>query len=256
MSLRVPCGRVRMPGVTDPDLLVRARKLMGLYRGGVGGERGNAGRRLSALLREHDLTLFDLDPSLPVTQDVAALDRWRESAALLARLGTDAQDDALSVLVDADDLTDPEMRRLLDAVNLHRLAEVRVDGWAALDGLDPAALRQAAAAITPDDVLAAQGSLAARLRFAAARQLYFQTHPPRLIRTATPIHTAFVRALIESLTGHPALPPDPAGVRAHLSAPQLARVRALSATFLPEADRRAEQAAREYGEALARQERD
>ncbi|MCD0163716.1 hypothetical protein IHN63_20700, partial [Deinococcus sp. 6YEL10] len=31
---------------------------------------------------------------------------------------------------------------------------------------------------------------------------------------------------------------------------------ALTATFLPEADRRAAQAAREYGEALARQERD
>ncbi|OOV12482.1 hypothetical protein BXU09_16970 [Deinococcus sp. LM3] len=246
-----------MPGVTDPDLLPRARKLMGLYRGGVGGERGNAGRRLSALLREHDLTLFDLDPSLPVTQDLAALDSWRESAALLARLGTDAQDDALSALVDADDLTDPEMRRLLDAVNLHRLAEVRVDGWAALDGVDPAALRQAAASITPADVLVAQGSLASRLRFAAARQLYFQTHPPRLIRTETPAQTAFVRGLIETLTGHPTLPPGPeGGVRAHLSAPQLARVRALTATFLPEADRRAAQAAREYGEALARQERD
>ena len=59
----------------------KGRKLMALYRRGVGGERVNAGRLLLAHLRAHDLTLFDLDGSLPVSQDLAELDRWRESAA-------------------------------------------------------------------------------------------------------------------------------------------------------------------------------
>ncbi|MFT2721225.1 hypothetical protein ACMT4L_14615 [Deinococcus sp. A31D244] len=244
-------------GGTDGAALERGRKLMGLYRGGVGGERANAGRLLGAHLRTHDLTLFDLHPALPVTQDLSALDSFRESAALFSQLGTDGQDDALTALVDADDLTEPELRRLLGAVDLHKLAQARVDGWASLDGVDPQALAQAAGRLTEADVLAGSGSLARRLRFAAARQLYRQTHPLRLIRTGSPVQSAFVRALLDTLSGHPSAERRDdqgalLGVEAHLSAPQLARARALIATFAAEADRRAAQAARDFGEELAR----
>ncbi|GGM10776.1 hypothetical protein [Deinococcus aerophilus] len=214
----------------------RGRKLLGLYRRGVGGERTNAGRLLLAHLRTHDLTLYDLDPSLPVTQDLGALENWRESAALFSQLDTPAHDDALTRLVDAGDLTDAELARLLERVDLQRLVDVRADGWAYAHGgdghgrtADADAYRRAARSVTPAMLLGGRGSLADRLLAAVLREHHRLTHPERLIRAADELQKRVLLGLIFGLTGtRGELVPE--GVRAHLNVDQLARVRALLAS--------------------------
>ncbi|PYE49994.1 hypothetical protein DES52_11914 [Deinococcus yavapaiensis KR-236] len=224
-------------------------KLLHLYRRGVGGERVNAGRLLSAHLAAYDLTLYDLDPSLPVTQDLSAIDRWRESAALVARLGTPEQDDVLTRLVDATDLTDAEVQRVLNVLDLHRLAEVRADGWAHGTDVPPDELRRAASEITPRDLVHGPGSIAERFVRAALRRHWERAHPVRLLRAPGPLEREIVRGLIEGLTDREAhITAD--GVEAHLNADELARARALIAQHLPalvpEALRRAREVARTF----------
>ena len=235
-----------MTGPVDKGL-----KLLHLYRRGVGGERHNAGRLLLAHLKAHDLTLYDLDSSLPVSQDLAALDAWRESAALVAKLGTPRQDEVLTRLVDAGDLTDGELARLLDVVDLQRLAEVRADGWAYAHDADPALYRRAAQAVTAPAVRQEQGSLAERLRAATERQYFLLTHPERHLRADGPIAQRALLGILLGLTGREAQLTD-TGVRAHLNAHQLARARALMAQHLQEltedALRYAEQQGRQLGQ--------
>ena len=252
-----------MEAMTDAlraSAIEKGQKLIGLYRRGVGGERANAGRLLHAHLRAHDLTLFDLDGSLPVTQDVAALEGWRESAALLASvlggaLPQDAQDEALTRLVDADDLTDAEVARLLPLVDLETLIDVRADGWAyaagSADGEAEQAdsYRQAGRRGQPADILAYPGSLAERLREATLRAHFVQTHPERLIRAAPGVPQRFLLGVLASVTGRPAVP-DPEGARAHLDAGQLARVRALLANHAAQAEAIALDAAEAFGRTL------
>lgn len=235
----------------------KGRKLMALYRRGVGGERVNAGRLLLAHLRAHDLTLFDLDGSLPVSQDLTELDRWRESAALLARvqsgeLSAEARDEALTRLVDAPDLTAPELARLLPLVDLETLTDVRADGWAY--GAGDAALaegyRRAGRQVQPAEVLAGSGSLADRLRQATLRAHFRETHPERLIRAEPGVPQHFLLGVLEAVTGHAATP-DPQGARAHLDAAQLARVRALLANHGAQAEQVALDAAEAFGRTLS-----
>ncbi len=236
----------------------RGRKLLGLYRGGVGGERTNAGRLLLAHLKTHDLTLYDLDPSLPVTQDLGALENWRESAALFSQLDTPDHDDALTRLVDAGDLTEAELARLLERVDLQRLVDVRADGWAYTHGgagagdagADADAYRRAARSVTPAMLRGGRGSLADRLLSAVLREHHRLTHPERLIRAADELHKRVLLGLIYGLTGTRA-EPVPEGVRAHLNVDQLARVRALLASqgerLVGEALRHAEALGAEVG---------
>lgn len=244
------------------DAVNRGQKLLGLYRRGVGGESQNAGRLLGAHLKTHDLTLYDLDPGLPVSQDLAALTGWRESAQWMARLGSDP-DAVLTQLVDAGDLTPAETERLLGKVDLERLLDARLSGWAYAGGDDPETLRQAGLRVRPDDLLALSGPLAGRLWQAARAQLFRQTHPERLIRTGDALEQAFVLGLVEALTQEaqaatPHAPSFPApggeavegGVRAHLSAGQLARLRALKAEHGEDLQAVARQAARAYGRSL------
>ncbi|WP_291425951.1 hypothetical protein [Deinococcus sp.] len=235
-----------------PDAIAKGQKLMQLYRGGVGGERTNAGRLLLAHLKTNDLTLYDLDSSLPVTQDVSALDHWRESAALMAKLGGPEQDDVLTQLVDAPDLTNTELLRLLEVVDLESLINLRADGWAYTSG-DVGAAEQYRAAglrVTAQSLLGFSGSLAQRLRNAVLQQHHFQTHPQRLLRAEDELQQHFLAGLVLALTGHEA-ELVAGGVQAHLDAGQLARLRALQAQHSAQARAAALQAAQEFGQRLS-----
>ncbi|MFC6592759.1 hypothetical protein ACFP81_12645 [Deinococcus lacus] len=236
--------------MSERQTLGRGRKLIELYRRGVGGERDNAGRLLLAWLTQHDLTLYDLDPSLPVSRDLAALDEWRQSAAWLSQLGSEAHEEALLHLVDADDLTVPEMSRLLEAVDLDKLMSQRIDGWAHADAADLADYIQAARQLPPAaDWLGGSGSLASRLHAAVRLTAWRARHPARLLKTRSTLETRFVLGLVRGL-GAPAGQLHPQGVEAHLSVAQLARLRALLATHLPSAEAQAYQAAEQLGEEL------
>lgn len=232
------------------DAVARGHKLLHLYRRGVGGERQNAGRLLAAHLRAHDLTLYDLDPGLPVSQDLAALDGWRESALWMARLGSDP-DAVLTGLVDAEDLTPAELGRLIASVDLGKLLGARLDGWAYAEGAPPESYRQAAAQVRAEDLGAPElrGSLAQRFQAAARLALFRQTHPERTVRTQDATEQAFVLGLVEALTGRIGEAVTQ-GVRARLNADQLARLRALLAGHGDEAQEVARQAARAYGRSL------
>ncbi|UQN09877.1 hypothetical protein [Deinococcus sp. QL22] len=238
--------------MTSPALdaaIQKGRKLIHLYRRGVGGERQNAGRLLLAHLRTHDLTLYDLDPSLPVSQEMAALDSWRETASLMTRLGTTEQDEVLTQLVDAEDLTDAELLKLLDAVDLNKLAEVRADGWAYTHDADPEQYRQAARTIRPADVLAQSGSLARRMQDATVSAHFRLTHPERQIRASGPVQQRFVLGLVRGLTGQPGEVTE-TGVRAYLDVEQLSRLRALLSQYGGQAEESALRAAENLGREL------
>lgn len=208
----------------------RGRKLIGLYRRGVGGERDNAGRLLTAHLRTHDLTLYDLDPSLPVTQDLRALDGWRESAGWLARLGTPEQEEVLTRLVDAPDLTDAELDRVLQAVDLERLVGVRADGWAFAGQIEAAEVGRLARLLTPAEIRAQAGSLAQRVQAAVGQRHHALTHPQRLLRTKDALEQHLFLGFIQAVGGSGAQLTE-GGVTAALNAEQLARVRTLTATY-------------------------
>jgi len=231
----------------------RGRKLVHLYRRGVGGERDNAGRALAAHLRTHDLTLYDLDPSLPVTQDVRALEGWREGAALLSLLGTGQQDEALSRLVDAEDLMPAEVERVLAATDLEKLVRSRAEGWAYADRLEDtqntleaADYERAAGELTPAEVLAFSGSLAERVRAALRERHHHRTRPQRLLRAGDALTAHLFLGFVQAVGGRGAEVTGE-GVSVRLNPDQLARVRTLMATYGADLTRQALQQA----EALA-----
>lgn len=232
------------------DAIARGRKLLQLYRGGLGGERQNAGRLLTTHLRTHDLTFYDLDAGLPVSQDLDLLDHWRESALWLARLDTEP-DKVLTALVDAEDLTPGEMERLISHLDLGKLLAARLDGWAYTEGTTPELYRQAASQVRAEELTAPglRGSLAQRFQTVTRDILFRQTHPERTIRTRDATEEAFVLGIVEALTGQS---PEAIGgdIRVRLNADQLARLRALIAEHSDEAQTIAKQAARAYGRRL------
>ncbi|MDV6375622.1 hypothetical protein [Deinococcus arenicola] len=243
--------------MTAPDqmpehgpLVERGRKLLHLYRRGVGGERTNAGRLLLTHLKTHDLTLYDLDASLPVSQELADLDNWRESAALLARIGKPDGEDVLTRLVDAGDLTDTELAKLLKFVDTETLVDVRADGWAYTHGGNADDYRRAARKVMPTTLLAGRGSLADRLLAATLHQHHLLTHPERTLRAADELQKRVLLGLIHGLTGHRA-EATAEGVRAHLNAEQLARVRALLAGHGERLEAEALRRAGDWAEELA-----
>lgn len=257
-----------MSGPAESPGTARALKLLHLYRRGVGGERQNAGRQLAALLREHDLTLYDLDPSLPVSQDLTALEEWRESASLLTRLrrsesgqaplAPEEASELLTRLVDAPDLTAPELRWLLERVDLAKLLDLRADGWAYAHGGAAQDYRTHGAGLGPADLLAPElppgaASLAERLRAATERRREEARHaafPERLIRTEGGVTAHFVLGLAAGLGAQARLDPGGAGVYARLSADQLARLRTLLTHHQAGAEAAAQAAAEAYGRSL------
>ena len=98
--------------------------------------------------------------------------------------------------------------------------------------------------------LAAPAALADRLLAATLHRHHLLTHPERTIRAADELQKRVLLGLIFGLTGHRA-EATADGVRAHLNADQLARVRALLAgqgeRLKAEALRRAEELAAEVG---------
>lgn len=232
------------------DAIARGRKLLQLYRGGLGGERQNAGRLLTTYLRTHDLTFYDLDAGLPVSQDLDLLDHWRESAPWLARLDTEP-DKVLTALVDAEDLTPGEMERLISHLDLGKLLAARLDGWAYTEGTTPELYRQAASQVRAEEltVPGLRGSLAQRFQTVTRDILFQQTYPERTIRTRDATEEAFVLGIVEALTGQS---PEAIGgdIRVRLNADQLARLRALIAEHSDDAQTIAKQAARAYGRRL------
>ena len=229
----------------------RALKLLQLARRGVGGERDNALRLLLAHLRTHDLTLFDIDPGLPITQDVTALANLRESQLLMAHLGSASQDEALDQLVDATDLTSAELTRVLDVMDPVVLARVRAPGWAHLDGVSDEAYLNVAGRLTPATLQAYTGSIAQRAH-AAVRSLHWQTqYPLRTLRVQGDLEQALVAGMLSGL-GAVRVQITSEGVQAHLDAQQLAGARTMMANQLPALRREALDAARQLGERAGR----
>ncbi|MVN87583.1 hypothetical protein GO986_12480 [Deinococcus sp. HMF7620] len=210
----------------DHPLRTRALKLLQLARRGVGGERSNAARLLLTHLQTHDLTLYDIDPGLPVTQDLSVLASIREAQLYLAKLGTDEQDEALGHLVDDPSLTAAEIARVVEVLDLTLLAQTRAATWAHLDGADEQAYLGAAAQVTPAALSDFGGSIAARTHEAVRQALWLATHPQRLLRVQGELEQLLVSGLLAGL-GARRIQTTPEGVQAHLSGEQLALVRSM-----------------------------
>ncbi|GGN46449.1 hypothetical protein [Deinococcus daejeonensis] len=238
---------------TAPDHPARTRalKLLQLARRGVGGERANATRLLLTHLQANDMTLFDIDPGLPVTQDLSVLDSLREAQLELAKLGTDRQDEALDRLVDDPTLTPAEIERVLSVMDLHILARHRTEAWAHLDGVEERQYAAAVDRLDPRDLQAFAGSVAQRAH-AAVRQAHWRaTYPLRTLRVQGEVDQALVAGILSGL-GAIGIRILPDGVEAHLNGDQLARARSMMVHDLPGLRRQATEALRGLGEQHAR----
>ncbi len=236
----------------DEHSIERARKLLNLYLGAQGGERDKAAGALRTLLARHDLTLYDLDPGYPVTQDPTQLQGWRASQGWLARLNGPDHEAALNALVDATDLELNERRRVLDALSIPALVGARAPGWVAgTDDLTPEALTQAARQVREADVLAEPApSLAEAVRALVTRAAWLDLHPMRSIRAEGRLDAAFVAGVIRGVTGRTASYGD-AAAKARLSADQLSRVRAIVHQGRAGLAEALEREARRFGEQLS-----
>ena len=220
--------------------LGRARGVLGLYRGAQGGERQAAAGALRRLLSVQGLYLDDLEAGLPHSQDPADLDGWRPTLALLARLGTDEQDEALERLIESDDLTPAERRLVLEHLSLPALVSARAAGWlqlAADPELDEATLVRAGEGLRPGEVEEDARPLAESVRQLSLQSAWLLARPERRLRAQSEAQAEFLAGVIEGLTGRRArLQPDPAAsepggyvVLARLSAGELSRARSASA---------------------------
>lgn len=235
----------------DDPRRTRALKLLQLARRGVGGERTNATRLLLTHLQTNDMTLFDIDPGLPVTQDLSVLDSLREAQLELAKLGTDRQDEALERLVDDPALTPAEIERVLSVMDLQVLARHRSEAWAHLDGVEDRHYAAAVDCLDPKDLTAFPGSVAQRAH-AAVRQAYWRTaYPLRTLRVQGEVDQALVAGLLTGLGGIGVrILAD--GVQAHLDGDQLARARSMMVHDLAGLRRQAADALHVLGEQHAR----
>jgi hypothetical protein len=213
-----------MPLSPDDPKRVRALKLLHLSLRGVGGEQRNAARLLLTHLQTHDLTLYDIDPGLPVTQDLAVLPDIQEAQLHLAKLGTDDQDMALTLLVDDSTLTLSQIERVLDVLDLSALGQSRAQAWAHLDQGDEQIYLRLTSQIRPADLQVWSGSIAERLRTALHAAAWSKLHPLRLLRVTGDLDQALVQGFVQGL-GASQVRLTSEGVQGHLSAEQLARTR-------------------------------
>ena len=222
--------------MTDDRVFDRARKLLRLYRGGIGGERDKSGNLLRALLIEHALTLADIEPGLPRSTDPEQALSWREADTWLARLGSEAEPDALTHLVDAEKLSLDERARVIARMSLARLAESRADAWLHTFGDDlvtPEHVAAAAAELADDAVAAHDARTIAEavrdLSLPLAREL---ARPERRLTARDDLHATFLARLCQGVSGlsvrvH-ATPDGSPVVVARLGGNELARVRSLA----------------------------
>ena len=252
--------------MTAPDdrTLERARKLLGLWRGAVGGEKSKARGALMRVLEGAGLTLRDLEPTLPASLDPEDSLSVREADALLAALdgSREERDTALTRLADLPGLSVNERERVLKFLDVSRLVASRAEGWALSQSdseITAEALTRAGRTLSESEVARAPGATLAD----AARNLSLvraaqQVRPERNLKAASEYEAAFLAALCAALSGIPASVsgPDHEGqfrVAAHLSVNELSQVRARLAREQSGLRRELLRAARLYGREVGEQ---
>jgi len=240
--------------MTDPNLLNRARGVLGLYRGAVGGEKQAARGALTRLLGTHALYLDDLEAGLPHSQNPDDLEHWRESQGWLAQLGTERQDEALERLIEADDLSVPERRRVLDALSVGALVTSRSAGWLDADPeLEESQLVQAGAALKSEDIVQDSRPVAEAVRQLTLQGAWLLARPERRLRAESETQAEFYAGLVEGLTQRRARIESEADrfvVLARLSVGELSRFRSAAAQHGPRLERDLLRAARALGKQL------
>jgi hypothetical protein len=244
--------------MTDPNLLNRARGVLGLYRGAQGGEKQAARGALVRLLSTHTLYLDELEPGLPHSQNPGDLEGWRPALGWLAALGTDAQDDALAQLIEADDLSVAERRQVLERLSLEALLRSRAAGWQGEDPeLEETQLVQAGAALRPEDIALDSRPIAEAVRQLSLQGAWLLARPERRLKADSELHAEFLAGLIEGQTTRRARTENTGGtfsVLARLSVGELSRFRTASAQHSARLERELLRAARALGKQLGGQE--
>lgn len=252
--------------MTQPDFhtIERARKLLGLWRGAVGGEKSKARGALMRVLEGTNLTLQDLEASLPPTRDPEDSLSVREADVLLLSLdGLHAERDAaLTRLADLMGLSVSERERVLNFLDISRLVSSRAEGWAQTQAdteVTAEALMQAGRSLTENEVARATGATLAdsarNLSLLRAAQL---VRPERTLKASGEYQAAFLAALCAALSGVPTSShgPDAEGrysVKAHLSVNELSQVRARLARETAGLRRELLRAARLHGREVGQQ---
>ncbi|AZI41610.1 hypothetical protein EHF33_01595 [Deinococcus psychrotolerans] len=252
--------------MTQPDFrsIERARKLLALWRGAVGGEKSKARGALMRVLENSNLTLRDLEAGLPTTLDPEDSLSVREADTLLLALdGSPAERDAaLTRLADLPGLSVAERERVLRFLDLGRLVASRADGWVQTQAdaeITAEALTRAGQHLTESEVARSPGATLADsardLGFLRAAQL---VRPERSLKASGEYQAAFLASLCAALSGIPASShgPDSEGrysVTAHLSVNELSQVRARLAREEAGLRRELLRAARLYGREVGQQ---
>ncbi|WP_293914298.1 hypothetical protein [Deinococcus sp.] len=250
--------------MTASDPRDRARKLLGLWRGAVGGEKSKARGALIRTLEAAGLTLRDLEISLPASRDPEDSLTVREADSLIAALDGDAseRDAALSRLADLSGLNVPEREQVLRYLDIGRLVSSRAEGW--VQGQSDAeisaqVLSQAGGQLSEAELARAPGdSLADAARDLALLRAALLVRPERTLKAEDEFEAAFIAALAAAISNVPASThgPDAGGqyrVSAHLSADELSRVRARLAREASGLRRELLRAARIYGREMGQQ---
>jgi hypothetical protein len=250
--------------VTAPDPRDRARKLLSLWRGAVGGEKSKARGALIRTLESAGLTLRDLESALPATRDPEDSLNVREADSLLAALNGDSteRDAALSRLADLPGLSVPEREQVLKYLDTGRLVASRAEGW--VQGQSDAEisalmLTRAGQTLSEAEVARAPGAtLADAARDLALLQAAQLVRPERSLKAASEYEAAFIAALAAAISNVPASThgPDAGGqfrVSAYLSADELSQVRARQAREAAGLRRELLRAARIYGRQVGEQ---
>ncbi len=243
--------------MTDPNLLGRARGVLGLYRGAVGGEKQAARGALTRLLGTHNLYLDDLEAGLPHSQNPGDLENWRPALGWLAALGTDAQDTALAQLIEQGDLSPAERRRVLEQLSLEALVTSRAAGWQEADPeLEEAQLVQAGRALRPEDIAQDTRPIAEAVKQLSLQGAWLLARPERRLKADSELHAEFLAGLVEGLTTRRARIEANAGqfsVLARLSVGELSRFRTAAAQHSARLNRELLRAARQLGKELGSQ---
>ena len=252
--------------MTAPDdrTLERARKLLSLWRGAVGGEKSKARGALMRVLAGAHLTLRDLEPALPESLDPEDSLSVREADTLLAALdGTAEQRDAaLTRLADLSGLSVPERERVLRFLDISRLVSSRAEGW--IQGqsdteITVQALSEAGRRLNEAEVARSPGmTLADAARDLSLLRAAQQVRPERSLKSASEYEAAFLAALAAAISGIPASVSGPDGegqfrVTAHLSVNELSQVRARLAREQSGLRRELLRSARLYGREVGQQ---
>lgn len=240
--------------MTDPNLLNRARGVLGLYRGAQGGEKQAARGALVRLLNTHNIYLDTLEAGLPHSQNPDDLEGWRPAQGWLAALGTDAQDEALQRLIDADDLSLPERRLVLERLSLSALVASRAAGWLSADPeLEEAQLIQAGEALKPEDVAQDARPIAGAVQRLSLQGAWLLARPERRLKADTEVQAEFFAGLIEGQTTRRARIEREGGrfvVLTRLSVGELSRFRTAAAQHPGRLEREVLRAARALGRQL------